>query len=142
MSRFLWTWFLATVLLVALDALWLPMVWKSVYKPVDDRIQRKMTFRVWSAAFTWVLLGLIIALHKGGNGDNAGNAGNGDKGGNKKIYTRGNAFLVGALSGFIVYGVYNFTNYATLTHYTLKLSILDTMWGTLALGIVSALLLP
>lgn len=130
MSRFLWTWFLATVLLVALDALWLPMVWKSVYKPVYDRIQRKMTFRVWSAVFTWVLLGLIIALHKGGNHRI------------QKIYTRGNAFLVGALSGFIVYGVYNFTNYATLTHYTIKLSILDTMWGTLALGIVSALLLP
>ena len=136
MSTFLWTWFLATVLLVALDALWLPMVWKSLYKPVYDHIQGKMTFRVWSAVFTWVLLGLIIALLKGG------------KGGIQRIrriqriYTRRNAFLLGALSGFIVYGVYNFTNYAVLTHYTLKLALLDTLWGTLALGVVSALLLP
>jgi len=106
------------------------MVWKSLYKPVYDNIQGKITFRIGSAAITWILLGLIIALHNHGSPRMI-----------RKFRTRGDAFLVGALSGFIVYGVYNFTNYSTLTHYTLKLAVLDTLWGTFAFGVVSALLL-
>jgi uncharacterized membrane protein len=33
------------------------------------------------------------------------------------------------LLGFFVYGVYDFTNYATLSKWTLKFSLMDMFWG-------------
>jgi len=45
------------------------------------------------------------------------------------------------LSGFIIYGVYNFTNKATLQQYTIKISLLDTLWGTILLTLVCSLTL-
>jgi len=35
------------------------------------------------------------------------------------------------LLGFIIYGVYDFTNYATLSNWTLKFSMVDMCWGGL-----------
>jgi uncharacterized membrane protein len=36
----------------------------------------------------------------------------------------------GALFGLITYGIYDLTNLSTLKDYSLKLTILDTAWGT------------
>ena len=36
----------------------------------------------------------------------------------------------GALFGFVVYGVYNFTNLAVIAKYGLTQSIIDTVWGS------------
>jgi uncharacterized membrane protein len=37
----------------------------------------------------------------------------------------------GALTGFILYAFYDLTNYATLTNYTLDMTVSDIAWGTL-----------
>jgi uncharacterized membrane protein len=47
------------------------------------------------------------------------------------------ALQTGALLGFIVYGVYNFTNLTIIAHWTPKLALIDTLWGTIACAIVS-----
>lgn len=47
----------------------------------------------------------------------------------------------GALVGFIIYGIYNFTNYALFTNYTLTLAITDTLWGTFLYFLIALLLL-
>jgi len=39
--------------------------------------------------------------------------------------------LLGALFGFVVYSVYNFTNHAVLNGWPLSMSIVDIAWGTL-----------
>jgi uncharacterized membrane protein len=39
------------------------------------------------------------------------------------------------LLGVFVYGVYDFTNYATLSNWTLKFSIMDMFWGGTVLTI-------
>jgi uncharacterized membrane protein len=44
----------------------------------------------------------------------------------------GTAAAHGALFGLIVYGVYDFTNLATLRHYPVQLAVVDVAWGTLA----------
>ena len=41
--------------------------------------------------------------------------------------------------GFVVYGVYNTTNFATMNKYSLKVSIIDTVWGTILFTLVSYL---
>lgn len=40
------------------------------------------------------------------------------------------AFKTAAIFGFVVYGIYNTTNYAIFKDYSLVVSIKDTLWGT------------
>jgi uncharacterized membrane protein len=44
----------------------------------------------------------------------------------------------GALLGFFIYGVYDGTNYATLTNYTLRFALTDALWGAVLFGVVGA----
>jgi uncharacterized membrane protein len=47
----------------------------------------------------------------------------------------------GALFGLIVYGVYDFTNLATIAKYSVKVAILDTIWGTILCTLVTTCVL-
>jgi uncharacterized membrane protein len=53
--------------------------------------------------------------------------------------TPGQALVTGALFGFVMYAFYDFTNYATLHNFPLKLALIDTLWGTFLFAIVSAI---
>jgi hypothetical protein len=49
------------------------------------------------------------------------------------------AALRGAALGFAMYGLYDLTNYATLTNYTLQMTFKDMTWGTvLCTGVAAA----
>lgn len=50
-----------------------------------------------------------------------------------------NAFLLGALFGLISYGIYDFTNLATLSAWTVRFAMVDIAWGTFLCGAVSSL---
>jgi len=50
-----------------------------------------------------------------------------------------NIFIKGFLLGLVIYGVYNTTNKATINNYSTKVTIVDTMWGSVLLGGVSVL---
>ena len=48
------------------------------------------------------------------------------------------ALVNGALFGFFCYMTYDLTNYATLKVWSLKVTILDMIWGTLLTGLAAA----
>lgn len=48
-----------------------------------------------------------------------------------------NSVVNGAVFGLIVYGVYNFTNLATISKYDSKVSVVDTAWGTILCALVT-----
>jgi uncharacterized membrane protein len=48
-------------------------------------------------------------------------------------------FGKGALFGFCIYSVYNLTNYATISEWGLKETVIDTTWGTILSGIIAIL---
>lgn len=48
------------------------------------------------------------------------------------------AFLFGAFFGLVGYGLYDLTNLATLTDWTVRFAVVDMIWGTLLCGTVSA----
>ena len=50
------------------------------------------------------------------------------------------ALAYGALFGFILYAVYDFTNLATLKGYSWTLTIVDTLWGTFVVAVVSVIM--
>jgi len=47
------------------------------------------------------------------------------------------SFYNAAIFGVIVYGVYNFTNLATISKYGVKESMIDTAWGTILCVLVT-----
>lgn len=49
------------------------------------------------------------------------------------------ALLLGALFGLIGYGLYDLTNLATLSAWTLKFALVDMTWGTVLCAAVSSL---
>ena len=46
---------------------------------------------------------------------------------------------IGALFGFVVYGIYNGTNKATIAEFGLTEAIKDTIWGTILCALISML---
>ena len=57
-----------------------------------------------------------------------------------KVTTLPQAFLFGALFGFVAYAFYDFTNLATLKDYPWSLAIVDIIWGTLLVGTVTTIM--
>lgn len=121
-SRFLLKWLAAFVLLVLFDMAWFYVSVPVLYKPMFNDIQKKFVFRVWSGIVVWVLIALFIALQA----CSANTCG---------VDPR----VLGFVYGFIIYGVYNFTNYATLHRYNLRVALSDSLWGTLNIGTTSIL---
>jgi len=71
------------------------------------------TVRVWSALAAWILIASGIMLFV-----------------LPLSTTLKTAALYGAAFGFILYGVYDFTNYAILKQYTPLMTLVDLLWGT------------
>ncbi len=51
------------------------------------------------------------------------------------------AFLTGALFGLIAYGTYDLTNHTTINNWPVLVTVVDMLWGGLATGVVSVIVL-
>jgi uncharacterized membrane protein len=78
--------------------------------------QSPMKFRLWSGLIVWILIAFFLTFI---------------------LHSFPILWWTGFICGFVIYGVYNFTNLATLSHYSFTVSLIDTLWGTFLLGIVS-----
>ena len=107
------------VAFMVLDGIWLGLLMKNFYRDQLAPIARLVDGGFapnWPAAFVvYVLLGTGIALFV-----------------MPQAPTVAAAAGFGAVFGLVVYGVYDFTNYATLRQYPFVLTLADTAWGTLA----------
>ncbi len=112
--------FIATGLgFAAVDSIWLITMSTRLYKPEIGELMAE-NFRLGPAIVFYLLyiVGILIfavqpALASG------------------KWQT---ALVQGALFGFFCYMTYDMTNYATLRIWSLKVTILDLMWGTFLTG--------
>jgi uncharacterized membrane protein len=107
------------VAFMVLDAIWLGLLMKTFYREQLAPIVRLADGGIapnWPAAFVvYVLLGTGIAVFV-----------------IPRAPTVPSAAAFGALLGLVVYGVYDFTNYATLRQWPFVLTLADTAWGALA----------
>ena len=115
----------ALVAFAVLDGVWLGLVMKGFYRSQLAPIARMADdglAPIWPAAIlVYVLLAVgVTAFVIPRAVDTASAAG------------------LGALLGLVVYGVYDLTNYATLTEYPLALTLVDICWGTVATAVASA----
>lgn len=103
----------AFISLIILDLLWFNFTKK--YYPIT-----KSSINIYSAIFVWLLLCSALAVQV------------------PKSFNE--AIVYGFLVGLVIYGVYNFTNYSILKDWSLKLSILDTVWGIINCVIATSLI--
>jgi uncharacterized membrane protein len=116
---------ISLLIFIIVDLTWIAGIMKNFYQsqlgPLSRMTNGSMSPNIPSSILVWMLivLGLILFVLP-------------------KIPKTGSGFegvLWGALFGLILYGVYDLTNYALLKEWTLSMTIVDMLWGTVACGI-------
>ncbi len=117
---------LVLLYMISIDAIWLKFIVGKVFVEHAKTVFREDGVLLWSAAIVYVLmtLGLMIFV--------------------KPYIERHQSmlpiFLYGGVFGFIIYGVFDFTNHAILKQWPLNLIVLDLVWGAFLLGSSSLVL--
>jgi len=113
--------FLTVLIFLGVDFVWLALIAKRFY---DSELAGFERIVRWPAViFIYLLLALgvnIFVLPKAG-----------------RIPSR--ALIYGGLLGLIAYATYDLTNFATLKDFTLKMTVIDILWGMFIVGFVSFL---
>jgi uncharacterized membrane protein len=112
----------ALVSMLALDTVWLTLQ-RGRYGDMVRAVQRKdMRVRYVPAVMAYALMYLAIvvlivpSVEKKSSSD---------------------AAKVGALAGFVVYGIFNATNLAIFSDYPWSTALIDTAWGTFLFAFVA-----
>ncbi len=120
MTKFIVAYLATLVAFAAIDSVWLINMAPRLYKPEIGPVMMENGFRLAPAMiFYAIYIGgiLYFAVLPGlAAGDVA------------------RAALQGAVLGFLCYATYDFTNYATLKVWSLKVTVLDLIWGTVLTG--------
>jgi uncharacterized membrane protein len=107
-----------------LDGIWLGVLMRDFYRdrlaPIARMADGSMAPNWTAALVVYLLLGLGIALLAA-----------------PRASSVVSAAAYGALFGFVVYGVYDFTNYSTLRQWPLTLTLVDVAWGATASALAS-----
>ena len=121
---------IAMVLILILDVTWIGFLIQGLYK---EQLSPMLRFKadgnldpiLWPALMVYLLLPLGIwafVLPKGHPEESL-------------LLVAGWGFLL----GLIIYGVYDFTNYSLLKDWTLKITLVDWVWGGVLCSAVSTL---
>ena len=117
---------IGAVAYMVLDGVGLGLLMKNVYRGQLAPIARLADGGIapnWPAAFVvYIRLGTGIALFV-----------------IPRALTISSAAAFGALFGLVVYGVYDFTNYATLRQWPFVLTVVDLAWGAVASAVAAML---
>lgn len=109
----------AAVAFVILDGLWLALVAPKIYRPIlGDMLSGQVRIAPAIAFYLLYVLGIVVlavrpALKSG-------------------AWTE--ALVLGLVLGAVAYGAYDLTNHATLKVWSIKITLSDMIWGSLASG--------
>ncbi|MEK7549884.1 MAG: DUF2177 family protein [Patescibacteria group bacterium] len=114
----------AFVLFILLDLFWFSFM-GSFFKAELGSILRlhpdgSWNIRLWAGVLTYVVLAIGVMIFV-----------------LPQAHSLPQALLYGALLGFVSYAVYDLTNMATLSGWTLRFLLVDIFWGTSATALVS-----
>ena len=120
MTRYIAAYVATLVVFLAIDSVWLSIMSSRLYKPtLGDILLPKFLPGPAVVFYLMFVVGVVIfavapAMKSG-------------------EWTT--ALIYGALFGFFSYGVYDFTNMATLRNWTATITAADVIWGTVLTGI-------
>ena len=124
----------AVIAMLILDAIWIGLN-KPRYDALVASVQKKkMVVRIIPAiiAYLAMVVGLVFIIIPNAKKELAASGGRGNV--REVIVT---ALKHGGLFGFVVYAIYNATNYAIFDGYLLPVAIMDTIWGTFLFFVVT-----
>lgn len=100
------------VVMLALDSVYLYLT-KSIFGQLVAKIQRTaLEFKLSGAVVVYLLLAVGLYVF---------------------IVEPGKPLWQAALLGLVIYGVYDFTNYAIFKKYDLSIALMDMIWGSVLL---------
>jgi uncharacterized membrane protein len=106
-----------------LDAVWLTVMGKALYKPtLGDILLTNVNLPAAIAFYLMFPIGILVFGVLPG----------------LKAGSVSPAIIYGALFGALAYATYDLTNYATLRNWTLLIAVLDIAWGALASATAAA----
>lgn len=115
---------IALVVFLIIDAIWLLGISRELYqRAIGFLMPEKVD--LFAAMGAYILLAIGLTVFVIAPGIRAG-------------LSLWHIALFGALFGFVAYGIYDFTNLATIKGWPLWISLVDMGWGTFVSGLTSA----
>ena len=112
------TFLLIALIMLLLDAMYLAAT-RSIFGAVVAKIQRvAMQFRLEGAVIVYALL--VFGLYK-------------------FIISERRPVKDAAILGLVIYGVFDFTNYAIFKNYDMATALMDTAWGSTLMALTTYL---
>jgi uncharacterized membrane protein len=114
MSSYLWQYMIALVVFLGIDAVWLSTAGRSVYfNEIGNLLLDKPNFVVAFMFYLIFVAGMVafVITPAVATGSIA------------------HALVMGAFFGLVAYATYDLTNLATLKGFTVKVAIIDMVWG-------------
>lgn len=112
---------LSLPIFIVIDFIWIGIIAKNFYLEQLGKFTPKLIPGL--LAYVLLTLGIILFVLP-------------------KVSGRGvfEIFIWGAMFGLIAYGVYDLTNLATLKDWTIKMTVVDMLWGGAISGIMSVVI--
>jgi uncharacterized membrane protein len=119
---------LIVVLLIVIDFIWIGIINSQNYKKVIKAVQKSdLKARMLPGLVVYIALAFIILYWVVPTVKVSRNQ--------KTLFM--NAFTNGFLLGALVYAVFDFTNMAIFSNWTLTISIIDSLWGGVLTGLIT-----
>lgn len=115
MLKYLYLYLISFGIFLVVDLIWLNLIAKNLYQKEIGSLLLKTPKLIPAFLFyaLFIVALLILVLIPG-----------------IQSYTLTKTLLIGAVFGFITYATYDLTNLATLKGWSLKMTIIDLVWGT------------
>lgn len=115
MIKYVYLYLITFGIFLVIDLIWLNLIAKGLYQKEIGTLLLKNPNIVPAILFyaLFIVALLVLVLIPGIQG-----------------YTLAKTLLLGAVFGFITYATYDLTNLATLQGWSLKMTIVDLIWGT------------
>jgi uncharacterized membrane protein len=123
--------FISIITLIIIDYIWFGIIYLEPYRKIIESVQKtKLNIRLSGGLIVYIALALIIVfwiiprivLESKNNS-------------NRNLLLT--SFIYGGILGGLMYAFFDFTSYTIFSNWDLKTSIVDTIWGTVLMTIVS-----
>jgi uncharacterized membrane protein len=124
MNKFIKLFLIVSVLVLAIDGMWIAAVMKDQYSAMIPRIQKQpMVVRMLPTILSYLTIILSVVLFSLPNIDKS-----------NRLVT---SMMYGGVLGALMYGMFSFTNHALITNWSPVVVALDTVWGFVLYTLVS-----
>jgi len=113
--KYIYLYIILLVIFLVIDLIWLNYIAKDIYQKEIGSLLLKNPKLLPAILFysLFIVAIIILAVIPGIEAESLGKT-----------------LLLGAVLGFISYGTYDFTNLATLNNWSIKVTVIDSIWGT------------